>query len=223
MNDIPQRINDIHRRMDDALRLAGRATNSVRLIAVSKRQPMDRLMAAYEAGLRDFGENYAQSLEARATEMPADVRWHMIGHLQKNKAKKLIGKMAMLHAVDSIKLIDVLGRLSPEPLSVLLQVNIGREVQKSGILPEDIPAILEHLSSQKLVQIKGLMTIPPNDDAPRQWYEKLRILRDELQGQFDLDLTELSMGMSGDFESAILEGATLIRVGTQVFGPRSNG
>jgi len=223
MNDIPQRINDIHRRMDDALRLAGRATNSVRLIAVSKRQPMDRLMAAYEAGLRDFGENYAQSLEARATEMPADVRWHMIGHLQKNKAKKLIGKMAMLHAVDSIKLIDVLGRLSPEPLSVLLQVNIGREVQKSGILPEDIPAILEHLSSQKRVQIKGLMTIPPNDDAPRQWYEKLRILRDELQGQFDLDLTELSMGMSGDFESAILEGATLIRVGTQVFGPRSNG
>lgn len=220
MSDVAERILEIRDRIDEAIRQAGREANSLRLVAVSKRQPMDRLHAAYEAGLRDFGENYAQGLIERAAMMPSDVRWHMIGHLQKNKAKKLLGAVDLIQTVDSERLIEVLARHGLEPIKILLQVNVGEESQKSGVLARDLPQLLESCLNQKQVQIKGLMTIPPRDNSPRKWYAKLRILRDEMATQFDLDLKELSMGMSVDFESAILEGATLIRVGTQVFGPR---
>lgn len=222
MSEIAERITEVHERIADACRRAGRDRDDVELLAVSKRQPMDRLMAAYHAGQRNFGENYVQALCERADAMPKDARWHMIGHLQTNKAKKLIGRVVLVHTVHSQKLAKVLGRLSPEPMAILIQVNVGREPQKSGVLPEDLPRLLEQLAEEETVQIKGFMTIPPEDDAPRRWYAALRELRDGVQPKCDFGLRVLSMGMSGDYESAILEGATLIRLGTQVFGPRTD-
>ena len=218
MTEVGQRIEILREKMTQACERAGRAVDSVQLIAVSKRQPMDRLIAAYDAGLRDFGENYAQALSQRAQELPGDIRWHMIGHLQSNKAKLLAGQVDLLHTLHSAKLARVFGQLTSKPTSALIQVNVGDESQKSGVAIQDLAPLLEVLSNQNHVQVKGFMTIPPQDDTPRRWYGNLRELRDEMVPRFDFDLSTLSMGMSGDFEEAIQEGATLIRVGTQVFG-----
>ena len=205
----------------------------VRLIGVSKRQAIDKLVAAHAAGLRDFGENYAQELRDKqglwAVERGA--RWHYIGALQSNKLKYLVGKVALIHTVDRPQLVAAIDRRAKQAGVVqdtLVEVALAGEAQKGGVPPQQLPAVLDAYAEaeHQAVRCVGLMLMPPAAAQPeltRPWFRKLRALRDQLVeagARPGVALRELSMGMSGDFEIAIEEGATLVRVGTAVFGPR---
>lgn len=205
---------EIEARIADACRRAGRPRASVRLVAVSKGQPAERLLEAHAAGLRVFGESYAQELERHAALFPPGaIEWHFIGHLQSNKAKRVAALAAMVHSVDSVKLSRALG-----PVPQLIEIRIGGEETKSGVDPERAEALLAELGPE--ARVEGLMCIPPQDGEPRRHFAALRELADRLRAATGRPLPELSMGMSGDFEDAILEGATFVRVGTALFGER---
>jgi pyridoxal phosphate enzyme (YggS family) len=206
----------------------------VRLIGVSKRQPLEKIAAAYAAGLFDFGENYAQELRDKLREWPSDrsARWHYIGALQSNKLKYIVGKVALIHTVDRVELIQQIDRLAGRAGVVqefLIEVNLAGETQKAGVDPAALPALLDACAHVEHARCIGLMIIPPADEpeATRPYFRSLRELRDQLNHVRDgaprpnVDLRELSMGMSADFEVAIEEGATLVRVGTAIFGSRS--
>ncbi len=214
----------VRARLVAAERAAGRAPGSVTLVAVSKLQPAEAVRAAYEEGVRDFGESYARELGAKqeALQDLDDIRWHFIGHLQRNKVRKVAGRLALLQTVDSPRLVEELGRRAGEaPLDVLLQVDVAGEETKSGCSPEELPELLEAALREPALRVRGLMTIPPFEAEPeeaRRHFAALRELRDRVGGS--ALLPELSMGMSGDFEVAIEEGATLVRVGTAIFGAR---
>ena len=193
----------------------------VTLVAVSKTQPPEAIRAAYAAGQRDFGENYAQEWrdKARALEDLPDVTWHFIGALQTNKVKYLVGKIAWVHTVDRLPLAQELSRRSAAcavTTRVLLEVNVGGEASKSGCSPADVPPLAAAVARLPGLALKGLMCIPPAGPDPRPYFETLRRLRDALP----LSLPDLSMGMSGDYPIAIAEGATIVRVGTAIFGAR---
>jgi PLP dependent protein len=197
-----------------------RDPDTIRLIAVSKTKPLADVLEAYHAGCRDFGENYVQEILEKAPQAPADIRWHFIGHLQSNKAKKVATHLSMLHTLDSLKVAKMMHEV--KAFDFLLQVNIGREEQKSGLLPEEVIPLLKELAAAKL-SVKGLMCIPPAADDPeasRPFFRKLRELRDQAQHEIGLSLPELSMGMTADAAVAIQEGATMVRVGTAIFGAR---
>lgn len=226
MNAISSRLADILARIERARARSG-DRSPVRLIGVSKKQPAEAIRAAYAAGLRDFGENYAQELrdKRQAITDPA-LRWHFIGPIQTNKVKYVTG-VHLLHTVDRTNLLDELQRRSERDdvaIDTLVQVNVGREPQKAGIDPEDIPAILDHYSGTPRLRCVGLMTIPPAaaPEETRVHFRSLAQLRDRSARahRTGVDLRELSMGMSDDFEVAIEEGATLVRVGTALFGAR---
>ena len=222
MTSFKERWENVSQRIEIACRDAGRNRDEVKVVAVSKKQPMDRLNEAYALGIRDFGENYAQALSQRMAEMPIDIRWHMIGHLQTNKVRLLSDSVFSIHTVHSEKLVRRIvgvGERQP-PIELLLQVNIGEEPQKSGVIPSELPTLLEALQKKNIEGLEGLMAIPPRDGNPRRWFAALRELRDEMAQRFDFALPTLSMGMSADFEDAIREGANLVRLGTILFGPR---
>lgn len=207
--------------MADACARAGRDLREVRLVAVSKKQPLDRVRAAYDEGQRDFGENYLQELEERMRVFP-DARWHMIGHVQTNKAKKAV-LASMVHGVDSEKLARALSKAAVElgrEVEVLIEVNVGGEDSKSGVAPAGAEALVLALGSAPSLKLRGLMCIPP-PESPRKYFAALRTLRDDLAKKTGQLLPELSMGMSGDYVEAILEGATIVRVGTAIFGERA--
>jgi len=186
----------------------------VRLVAVSKSQPDALVIEAFQAGQKLFGENYVQELERHAALFPAgSVEWHVIGHLQTNKAKRAGELASLVHSVDSTKLARAL-----MDRAVLIEVNIGVEEAKAGVAPDAVEALITSIRS--INEVRGLMCIPPPDDEPRRWFAALRELRDRLRSATGLPLNDLSMGMSGDFEDAILEGATWVRVGTALFGER---
>lgn len=226
-------FQEIRERMTAAIARRGPGPE-VRLIGVSKRQPLDKIAAAYAAGLHDFGENYAQELRDKLRDWPADrpARWHYIGALQSNKLKTIVGKVALIHTVDRVELIQQIDRLAGKAGLVqefLIEVNLAGETQKAGVEPAAVPALLDACAGIEHGRCVGLMIIPPADDpeATRPYFRSLRELRDHLnQGLRDgparpnVDLRELSMGMSADFEVAIEEGATLVRVGTAIFGAR---
>jgi pyridoxal phosphate enzyme (YggS family) len=222
---IAERLRAIERSVAAAAVRAGRDPSSVKLVAVSKKMPVEAIREAYAAGARDFGENYAAELAQKmdATRDLTEARWHMIGHLQTNKVR-LVSGVALLHTVDNPRLVAALGARFPDrPTSVLVQVSLAHEAQKSGAGPDEVPALLEaaRATGGKVV-VRGLMTMPPLGDDPelvRPAFRALRALRDRLGGPERLP--ELSMGMSGDYEVAIEEGATLVRVGTAIFGARS--
>lgn len=207
----------------------------VRLIGVSKRQALDKIEAAHAAGLVDFGENYAQELRDKLRDWPSDrlVRWHYIGALQSNKLKYVVGQVALIHTVDRVELIELIDRLAGKSGLVqefLIEVNLAGETQKAGVEPSSVPALLDACARLEHVRCVGLMIIPPADEpeATRPYFRALRELRDGLTAQRgdgparpNVDLRELSMGMSADFEVAIEEGATLVRVGTAIFGSRA--
>jgi pyridoxal phosphate enzyme (YggS family) len=224
MNDaarVEENLARIRGRIHDAAKRSGRSADDVILVAVSKMQPQSRLEAAYRAGQRVFGENYVQSLERRKTELPADARWHMIGHVQTNKAKKLAG-IEMVESVDSERLARALASVTAggAPLDVLIEVNIGEEAQKSGVFPSGAEALIEAVRRiGPQLALKGLMCIPPASQG-RGGFARLRALAEELRRRSGLLLPHLSMGMSDDFEDAIAEGATIVRVGTSIFGAR---
>lgn len=199
---------------------AGRAPSSVRLIAVSKTQPLELLRTALAAGQRALGENYAQELREKSDALQG-VEWHFLGSLQTNKARLVVGRAALIHTCDRAALATELAkRAAGQVQRVLIEVNVGREPQKAGVTPEDAPALLEQIRALPSLECRGFMCIPPvagsgaNSD-PRPHFRALRELRDRL-----LPGGELSMGMSADFAVAIEEGATLVRVGTAIFGAR---
>lgn len=224
---MPRRAEGLARvreRLGRAAEAAGRDPSSITLVAVSKLQPEEAIRAAYGQGVRDFGESYAQELRAKGEALAdlEDIRWHFIGHLQRNKVRQVAGRLAMLQTLDSPRLVEELGkRLSGEPLDVLLEVSLVGEASKSGCAPEELPALLDAARSEPALRVRGLMAIPPWEAEPeeaRRYFVALRELRDRLGGA--ALLPELSMGMSGDFEVAVEEGATIVRVGTAIFGPR---
>lgn len=200
----------------------------VTLIAVSKTHPVPDLMEAYEAGARDFGENKVQELCDKIPQMPEDVRWHMIGHLQRNKVKYIVGKVALIHSVDSLRLAEEIEKESAKKditSDILIEVNIAQEESKFGTGREEAIALAEAVSKLPHVRIKGLMTIAPYTEDPEEnrfYFKALRNLSiDIAERNIDnISMDFLSMGMSGDFIVAIEEGSTFVRVGTKIFGAR---
>lgn len=192
---------------------------------MTKNVPVERIREAFEAGIRDLGENRVQELVKKKTELPAEIRWHFIGHLQTNKVKSVLGETALLHSLDRIALAEEIQKQAQKrnlTVDTLVQVNTSGEMTKSGFQPEEVEEALERLKSFDRIRIRGLMTIAPTSQDPvRDCFRRLLILRDKIQEKFsDLDLYHLSMGMSSDFEIAVEEGATILRIGTAVFGER---
>ena len=221
MSTVAERLARVQESVD-AARARSHHRQAVQLVGVSKRQPLEKLREALTAGLLDFGENYAQELREKTEALPDTVRWHFIGPLQSNKVK-LVAGAHLVHSIDRPKLLDKL-EAQGVPQAVLVQVNIAGEPQKAGIAPAELPALLDRFADLDHVRCRGLMLIPPQGDpeATRPHFAALRTLRDDLAktARPNVDLEQLSMGMSSDFEVAIEEGATLIRVGTAIFGPR---
>ena len=224
LDDIADRLGAVRERISAATRRSGRAPESVKLVLASKTQSPDAIRAAYAAGVRDFGENYVQEAQTKrddTADLP-DVRWHMIGHLQRNKAPIARNIFNLIHSLDNAALATALARAQPGlPACVLIEVNIAGEPSKNGVAPAEVERLIE--TARALVDIRGLMTIPPagGEDVVRPYFASLRELRDRLARASGLALAELSMGMTEDFEKAIDEGATIVRVGRAVFGDRS--
>jgi pyridoxal phosphate enzyme (YggS family) len=197
---------------------------SIRLVLASKTQTPEAIRAAYEAGARDFGENYVQEAIAKHAALAdlGELRWHLIGHLQTNKVRIAADAFMLIHTVDSIRLAEALARARPSPkVRALIEVNLGAEASKTGVTAGEVEAILD--AARDKIEIDGLMTIPPpapKAEAARPYFERLRQLRDRLAIRSGVALSELSMGMTDDFEVAIEEGATIVRVGRAVFGER---
>jgi len=216
-------------RIDAAARSAGRDPSSVTLIAVSKTFPIEAVREAWQAGQRDFGENRVQeALQKIATSTDLSIRWHLVGHLQANKARKAAPAFASIQSVDSLELLQKLDRAAAEAghgPDLLIQVDLAGEASKHGAPPAEVPRLLEAAAACRAARVVGLMTLPPVPESPddaRPWFRQLRDLRDgwRAAGVPAAMLRELSMGMSGDFEVAIQEGATMVRVGTAIFGGR---
>lgn len=220
--NIAERWHAVRARVDAACERAGRAANDVTIVAVSKTHPAAAIREAAAAGATDFGENYAQELVAKRGEC-GDVRWHFIGRLQRNKAKLVAGQVALVHAVDSLELATELAKRAASVQPVLLAINAGEQT-KGGVPADGAAALAREIIAVGNVRLDGLMTMPPFADDPeasRPYFDALRALRDRLTDDLGHPLPVLSMGMSGDFEVAIACGATHVRIGTAIFGPRS--
>jgi len=229
MPAIADSLSSVRERISNAARSAGRDPSSVRLIAVSKTFPIDLVREAYEAGQREFGENRVQEgLQKIEGSADLSIRWHLLGHLQTNKARKAASAFAVVQSVDSVELIQKLDHGAEESghtPELLIQVDLAGEATKFGAPPSEVPRLFEAAAACRAARIVGLMTLPPIPDTPedgRHWFRQLRDLRDgwQVSGVPAAMLRELSMGMSGDFEVAVQEGATMVRVGTAIFGVR---
>jgi len=225
---ISRNLDQVNERIRAAAESAGRDPASVRLVAVSKTRPAADIIAAFQAGQTIFGENYIQELVPKLAEVREAVQWHIIGHLQSNKVKYIAGQVALIHSVDRISLAQEIdrqwGKLG-KICDVLIQVNISGEATKSGTTEEGAIQLVRECAQLPNVRVRGLMTMPPffdDPDAARPYFAELRQLSEAVAAQriAGVDMVELSMGMSGDFEAAIQEGATLVRVGTAIFGRR---
>jgi PLP dependent protein len=221
---IRDNLEAVEARIAAACQTAGRERDEVKMVAVSKTKPAEAVLEAVEAGQILFGENRVQEAQAKIPLCPGHLQWHLIGHLQSNKARVAAsGLFRMIHSVDSEKLLRALDEYAAVPLPVLIQVNVSGEGSKEGCAPEDAAALIEAANQCSKVEVHGLMTIPPFTPDPekaRVHFSNLRKLRDRLQQETGTPLPELSMGMSHDFEIAIEEGATYIRVGSDIFGER---
>jgi len=222
-------LQDVKNRIEAAARGCGRDPETIRLVAVSKTVPTNRVRQAIEAGATILGENYVQEARTKFNDLATyPVSWHFIGHLQSNKAKYVVRLFDLIHSVDTLKLARELNKQSHKInkiQEVLIQVNISEEASKSGVNVKDTYNLLKDISLLENLSVKGFMTMPPYFNAPekvRPYFAALRGLRDRLdqQGLLNINLSELSMGMTGDFEVAIQEGATLVRIGTAIFGKR---
>ncbi len=201
----------------------------ITLIAVSKTKPVEMLQEIYDAGCRDFGENKVQELIDKYDELPKDIRWHMIGHLQRNKVKYLIGKVVLIHSVDSLRLAETIEKESAKQnvtTDILIEVNMAREESKFGVFPEDLTDLLMEISKFSHIRVKGLMTVAPFVDNPRknsEIFKKMHKLSVDIASKNidNITMSILSMGMTNDYEVALEEGANMIRVGTAIFGERN--
>ena len=212
----------------DACERSGRNPEEVTLIAVSKTKPVEMLQEVYNEGIRDFGENYVQELADKIEIMPKDIRWHMIGHLQRNKVKYLVGKVACIHSVDSLRLAEVINERSIKlgvVTEIMAEVNIAGEESKFGFTRDEVFDFAEKVSTMEGVKLVGLMTSAPYVNDPeenRQYFREMKSLSVDINEKNinNINITELSMGMTNDYQVAVEEGATMVRVGTGIFGER---
>ena len=226
--EIAHNVDKINKRIEVSAKKSGRNPDDITLIAVSKTVDADVIRCAYDHGIRDFGENKVQEIMNKYDKLPGDVRWHLIGHLQKNKVKYIIDKVVMIHSVDSYSLIDEIelrAAKCDKVMDILLQVNVSGEESKFGVSPDEVLDYVRYISQKPHIRLRGLMTIAQyaqNTEETRPIFAKLsEIYIDIKQERLDnVYMDYLSMGMSNDFEVAIEEGANLIRVGTSIFGER---
>ena len=210
---------------------AGRKREDVTLVAVSKTNPVERIKEAYDLGLREFGENRVKELLSKEPQLPGDIRWHLIGHLQTNKVKTVLGKAVLIHSLDSLKLLDTVDFESRKQGLVtkgLLEVNVAEEESTFGFLPSELPGLVPRLAQYRNLKIRGLMTVAPlveNAEENRDVFRRLCQLSIDIKSKNidNVSMNVLSMGMTGDYEVAIEEGATIVRVGTGIFGKREIG
>jgi hypothetical protein len=225
-SEIGAALDAVRARIERAARASGRDPASIRLVAVSKTKPASMVRAAYACGQRDFGENYVQELVTKADELAdlSELRWHAIGHVQRNKAKDVARVAHAIHSVDSAKLAVELGRRAEangRVLEALVQVNVGGEAQKSGCEPSEAGEVIAAVREMRALRLRGLMTVPPHTDDPegaRTYFDALRAVRDANGGA--AVLPDLSMGMTHDLDVAVACGATMVRVGSAIFGER---
>ena len=226
---IQNNLAEVHARIAAACLSAGRDPSEVGLICVSKTKPAEAVLEAYHAGEKLFGENKVQEIREKAPVLPEDIQWHMIGHLQTNKVKQVIGHAAMIHSIDSVRLAETVSKEAVKAgivMPVLIEVNMAAEESKFGIRPEDAMDFVGAILPLPGIKIEGLMTIAPYTETPeenRVYFRGLRKLSVDINGKYsdNLFMHVLSMGMTGDFEVAIEEGATFVRVGTGIFGERN--
>lgn len=225
---IKENLARVHENIKIACQKSGRKPEEVTLISVSKTKPVAMLKEAYQAGSHEFGENKVQEIMDKYPQLPTDIRWHMIGHLQRNKVKYIIDKVCLIHSVDSLRLAEEISKEAIRKnvtVSILIEINVAKEESKFGVMTEAAVSLVEAISQLPNITVKGLMTIAPyveNSEENRLYFAKLKqIYVDIIHKNIDnVCMEELSMGMTGDYEVAIEEGATLIRVGTGIFGER---
>lgn len=226
---LKQNFDEVEAKIQDACRRAGRKRNEVTLIAVSKTKPVEMLQEAYDFGTRVFGENKVQEIVDKYDALPDDISWHMIGHLQRNKIKYIIDKVDLIHSVDSLRLAEAIEREAAKrgiTARILIEVNVAKEDSKFGVMPEDTESIVSDIARLPHIKICGLMTIAPFVEDPEEnriYFQRLRNLSVDIaeKKSDNVNMSILSMGMTNDFEVAIEEGATMVRVGTGLFGARN--
>ena len=226
---LADKLNLVKKNIEEACDTAGRSPKEVTLIAVSKTKPVEMLKEAYDAGARVFGENKVQEIVDKYDQMPSDVQWHMIGHLQRNKVKYIVGKVALIHSVDTYRLaeeINIQAKKKNVVVPILVEVNIAEEESKFGTSAEDAMLLVSEIAQLENVQVKGLMTIAPyveNPEDNRAYFRKIKQLSVDIRNKNidNVSMEILSMGMTGDYMVAIEEGATMVRVGTGIFGERN--
>jgi PLP dependent protein len=227
MNDIAQNLERVFAQIADAAQKSARSPDEIQLIAVSKTHEAEKVRAAFDAGQDIFGESRVQEARVKIPLLPSALHWHFIGRLQKNKVRQALPLFELFHSVDSLGLAENMNRIAEEEglhPRILLEVNVAGEGSKIGFEPANLRAQFEQINSLGRLLIEGLMALPPlaeEAEASRKYFVALRELRNELEREYDLKLPQLSMGMSGDFAVAIEEGATLVRVGTAIFGRRT--
>ena len=219
-------LRSVQARIAEAATAAGRSPATVKLVAVTKTVDVPEIRAVYDAGQRGFGENRARELERKTPVLPDDIEWHFIGRLQRNKVRPVVRTAAWIHSVDSLPLLQRIDRIAGEEERrpcILFEVNVSGEASKGGAPPDEVPRLLEAVIGCSNLECRGLMTVAPFNASAAELHRvfaDLRGLRDRLSGALDMPLPELSMGMSGDFPVAITEGATMVRIGTAILGPR---
>ena len=226
---LKENLANVEKNIEQACKNAGRSRDEVTLIAVSKTKPVEMLQEIYDENIRDFGENKVQELCSKMEQLPSDISWHMIGHLQRNKVKYIVGKVELIHSVDTYRLaeeINIQAKKQNVIVPILVEVNIAHEESKFGISAEDAILLVEEISKLENIRIKGLMTIAPyveNPEDNRLYFRKIKQLSVDITNK-NIDnvyMEILSMGMTGDYMVAIEEGATMVRVGTGIFGERN--
>lgn len=226
---LKENLANVEKNIEQACKNAGRSRDEVTLIAVSKTKPVEMLQEIYDENIRDFGENKVQELCSKMEQLPSDIRWHMIGHLQRNKVKYIVGKVELIHSVDTYRLaeeINIQAKKQNVIVPILVEVNIAHEESKFGISAEDAILLVEEISKLENIRIKGLMTIAPyveNPEDNRLYFRKIKQLSVDITNK-NIDnvfMEILSMGMTGDYMVEIEEGATMVRVGTGIFGERN--
>jgi PLP dependent protein len=225
--DIAENLKRVREQIAEATAKTGRAVNEIELVAITKTHPAERIRDAVEAGHTLFGESRVQEARVKIPELPSNLRWHFVGHLQKNKIRHALPLFELFHGIDSLPLAQEMNRIAAEEgmhPRVLLEINMAGEGSKFGFRRESIDAEMEQLLALPRLSVEGLMCIPPlaeEAEASRRFFVQLRELRDLLEKEFDVKLPHLSMGMTNDFPIAVEEGATLVRVGTAIFGERA--
>ncbi len=226
---ITENLEQVRKNIDEACRMAGRDPKEVTLIAVSKTKPVSMLKEAYDAGARCFGENKVQEIMDKHPQLPEDIQWHMIGHLQRNKVKYIVDKVSMIHSVDSLRLAQTIEQEAAKHnvcVPVLLEVNVAQEESKFGLKMDEVLPLIETIADFPHIKVQGLMTIAPyveNAEDNRDFFRQIKKLSVDIEAKNinNVSMSVLSMGMTGDYQVAVQEGATMVRVGTGIFGERN--